>query len=444
MRPIKLTLIGLLVLMSVLWVAAEPGFVSASGIFGIRTFAVQYTGVLAMSVMSVAMLLALRPRWPERWLGGLDKMYRLHKWLGITGLVLAIVHWLWTQAPKWAVGYGLLARPERGPRPEITNTLEATLRSLRGTAEGLGEWAFYGAVALIAVALIPAISYWLFYKTHRLIAVAYLVLVFHAVVLLNFADWTTPLGLVMALLLAGGTWSAITVLLRRVGAGRKVTGTIARLTPFPGVKALAIVIDVPTGWPGHKPGQFAFAESSPTEGPHPYTIASAWDPAQRQITFVARELGDHTRRLKEKLSVGQSVTIEGPYGCFTFADDRPQIWVGGGIGVTPFIARMTELAARGTPAPDVHLFLATADVDDDALARLEAMAEAAGVRFHLIVSGRDERLTADRLTALVPHWQETSVWFCGPAAFGAALKTGLAAKGFPVRTRFHQELFQMR
>jgi hypothetical protein len=33
------------------------------------------------------------------WLGGLDKMYRLHKWLGMTALGVGAVHWLWVQGP---------------------------------------------------------------------------------------------------------------------------------------------------------------------------------------------------------------------------------------------------------------------------------------------------------------------------------------------------------
>src|SRR3546814_2004224 len=75
------------------------------------------------------------------------------------------------------------------------------------------------------------------------------------------------------------------------------------------------------------------------------TIASAWREDERRITFITKGLGDHTRRLPEKLHVGQEIRIEGPYGCFTFDDDSArQIWIGGGIGITPFIARMKYLA----------------------------------------------------------------------------------------------------
>lgn len=52
----------------------------------------------------------------------------------------------------------------RGQRPPIANPVEAFLSSLRGTAEGIGEWAFYAAVVLIALALIRVFPYLWFYK----------------------------------------------------------------------------------------------------------------------------------------------------------------------------------------------------------------------------------------------------------------------------------------
>ena len=66
------------VLLAVLWLAADPSALQPAGFFALRGSMVQLSGLLAMGCMSLAMILALRPRWPERWLGGLDKMYRLH------------------------------------------------------------------------------------------------------------------------------------------------------------------------------------------------------------------------------------------------------------------------------------------------------------------------------------------------------------------------------
>jgi predicted ferric reductase len=391
MQNLKRAFWGLLVLATLLWLFADLSVLQTSGFFAIRSAAVQYTGLLAIACMSVAMILATRPRWPERWLGGLDKMYRFHKWLGIAALILAIVHWLWTQGPKWAVGWGWLERPARGPRIPPSNPVEALFSGLRHTAEGWGEWAFYAVVALIAVALLQRIPYRFFYKTHRFLAAAYLVLVFHAVVLTQFSYWVSPLGLMLAMLLAYGTWAAVVVLSRRVGRARQVSGKITALQYYPGVQALESTIHVGKGWPGHLPGQFAFAISDPAEGAHPYTIASAWNEEDRQITFITRGLGDHTRRLPEKLRAGQDVTVEGPYGCFTFDDDAArQIWVGGGIGITPFIARMKYLAQQaGGQRQQIDLFHCTSDVDEEALNKLRTDAEAANLRLHILIDSRE-------------------------------------------------------
>jgi predicted ferric reductase len=445
-QKIKLTLWGLLALLSVLWLAAGLEILQPANFLAWRMFMMQYTGILAIGCMSVAMILSLRPRWPEGWFGGLDKMYRLHKWLGIGGLLFAVLHWLWENGPKWATQLGLMERPHRGPRPIPDNAIEQAFQAMRHPAEFVGEWTFYAAVVLIALALVKYFPYRLFFKTHRLMAAAYLVLAFHSVILFKFAYWTSPIGLVLAVLLAAGSWAALVVLFRRVGSARQVWGKIAGLQYFEGVRTLEVKVGVPQGWPGHRAGQFAFATSSASEGAHPYTIASAWNDTSRQLTFIIKELGDHTSRLREKLTQDQALKIEGPYGCFTFGDDYPhQIWVAGGIGITPFVARMKELAvANDAPGQTIHLFHSTRDYDAGAASKLFSDAEAAGVHLHLQIDSRDGHLTGEKIREAVPEWREASIWFCGPAGFGEALRRDFAAQGFPEGQRFHQELFAMR
>lgn len=446
MRNIRIALWALLLLPALGWLAVEPDVFARSGVFALRPDMLQLSGIAAMVCMTAAMLLALRPRWLESWLGGLDKMYRLHKWLGIGALVLSVLHWLWVEGPKWAVGWGLLTRPQRGPRVLPENLLERAFLAMRDVAEHTGEWGFYAAILLIALALLKFFPYRLFARLHQLLAISYLAFAFHAVVLFKFSYWSTPLGLAMAPLLASGVWAAIVVLRRQIGAGRKLAGTIGALRHFPGMRTLEVEVDLAQAWPGHKPGQFAFVTFDAAEGPHPYTISSAWNPDQPRIGFMIKALGDHTRRLRETLRTGQPVTVEGPYGRFTFEDDLPrQIWVGGGIGITPFIARLEDLAARGgVGAQAVDLFHSTREVDEDALDKLRAAAKRAGVRLHLLVEGRDGLLSGERIRALVPDWARASLWFCGPAGFGQALRADFAGQGLNVQRRFHQELFALR
>lgn len=187
MQNIKRVMWAMFALLTALWLVATPSVFQAASFLAFRNPMVQYSGIIAMGAMSIAMILALRPRWPERWLGGLDKMYRLHKWLGIAALIVAVVHWLWGQGVKWAVGWGWLEPPARGDMPVFENPIQSFFMSVRGTAEEVGDWAFYASVVLIVLALIKYFPYRLFFQTHRVLAVAYLVLVFHAIVLIDFS-----------------------------------------------------------------------------------------------------------------------------------------------------------------------------------------------------------------------------------------------------------------
>ena len=443
MKPIKWGLFFLLLTLTSLWLLADTLIPQPLTYFSFRSVFVQFTGVIAIGVMSVAMMLALRPQWLERPVSGLDKMYRLHKWLGITALVVSVLHWWWVTGTKWMVDWGWLLRPERHRQGPPSAGIEQSLHSLRGLAESLGEWAFYAMVVFLVLALVKAFPYHWFKKTHKWIALAYIVLVFHTIVLTKFAYWTEPVGWLIAILLLGGTVATLFVLTGRIGRARRVPGTIAAIDYYPGVRTIECGITLEPGWPGHTPGQFAFVTSNVSEGAHPYTIASAWEPASRSINFIVKELGDHTRLLKARLKVGMPVSVEGPYGCFDFNDGKThQIWVGGGIGITPFIARMKYLA-RSADAPTIELFHVSSEVDDTAFDKLRADAHAATVTLHLHITPRDGRLTPEHIRSVVPDWRSASLWFCGPAAFGSSLRKDFLAKGMPPED-FHQELFGMR
>lgn len=412
--------------------------------FTFRDVFIQFSGILGFGMMSVAMLLSVRPRWLERPLSGLDKMYRLHKWLGIAGLVFSVLHWWWAQGTKWMVGWGWLERPHRrGATAESLSQLEQWFRSQRGLAESLGEWAFYAAVALIILALVKSFPYHWFKKTHKWLALAYLVLAYHSLVLFKVDYWLQPAGWVMAILLLSGSVSAVLVLAGQVGRKRQVNGVITSLTSYPGVRVIEGTIQLENGWQGHLPGQFAFVTSKAGEGAHPYTIASAWNPDDPKLTFVVKELGDWTGQLQQWLKVGMNASVEGPYGCFDFNDQLPrQIWIGAGIGITPFIAKMQHLA-RFPGQQEIDLFHVTTEFDQNAIDKLREDARAANINLHVTVTTKDGRLTPEQIRAAVPEWRSASVWFCGSAAFGNDLRQDFVANGLAA-SNYHQELFAMR
>jgi predicted ferric reductase len=156
MRNIKRFFWAFLCILTGLWLVTDlMNWSVPTNFFAWRSVLMQYSGVLGIGVMSAAMVLAVRPVVFEPYLGGLDKMYRLHKWLGISGLVISVAHWLLAQGTKWVVGWGWLQRPARGPRPELLDApIQQFFLSQRGLAESIGEWAFYAAVLLMVLALV--------------------------------------------------------------------------------------------------------------------------------------------------------------------------------------------------------------------------------------------------------------------------------------------------
>jgi predicted ferric reductase len=433
--------------LSALWLLAEPTALFAQQFMQWRNGFIQFSGVLAIGTMSYATILAMRSHWLEERLNGLDKMYRLHKWLGIGALVFSVAHWAGKQSPGWLSSLGLITltgRPPEAPADaaQTAASLQDWLGSMRGVAESIGEWGFYLAAILIVLALVKRFPYHLFFKTHKLLAVLYLLLVFHSVVLLTYEDWATPLGVALAVFMIWGTYAAFVSLTGRIGIGLKTKGAITSLYHFPALKVLETKVKLQAGWKGHDAGQFAFVTSGGNEGAHPYTIASNWK-GDGEVVFITKALGDYTGTMHEQWKVGDPVTVEGPYGRFNFRDDKPrQIWIGGGIGITPFIGRMQHLAKEPLKQ-EVDFFHTTTDEDEEALNRLRADAKAAGIRVHIKVDARDGQLTGEQIRAAVPDWRTASVWFCGPTGFADALRRDFVNHGLNPDA-FHQELFAMR
>ena len=443
MRKTVATYYAVLVVLSVGWFLADRTWLGPYSFFSVRSAFVQYSGVLGMGVMSLSMVLAMRSMRLQHWLNGLDKMYRLHKWLGITGLVLSVLHWLWAKGPKWATAWGWMER--RAHRPGRSMPDDMVLRWLveqRHFAEQVGEWAFYALVVLLLIALIKAFSYRTFFKTHRLLPLVYLLLVFHSLVLTNISYWRTPLGWVLAILMGAGTVAALISLFGKVGALHRSAAVVESLESGSDSSALKMTVRLAQQWPGHEPGQFAFLRIQDDRDACPFTLISVWQADQR-LSFLIQVSGGWTQKLRANLKVGDSVKVEGPYGCFNFKGDTSrQIWVAVGMGVTPFVARLKSLQTAPGEQP-IDFFYCSAILEKAAQLRLEADARAAGVRLHILVDGRDGPMDALRMIEAVPMWREATCWFCGPEQFGKILLRQMVKAGFSAE-RFHQEFFNFR
>jgi len=439
----KVLLGSLLAIVSLAWgwdlpVAGSSGGGSLPWV--VRQEALYLSGLLSIALMSLAMFLSTRPAWLEGPLGGMDRIYRTHKWAGILAVAFAVLHWL-TKEVVGDILKATVGREGRVPKEQYTGFLEV----LRDLAKDMGEWAFYIVLIMLAITLWKRFPYKTWRLLHQAMPVIYLMLALHAVMLAPTDYWAQPVGILLALLLGGGIYGALHSLLGRIGRKRQVTGTITTIA-HPAHDVLGVSCRLDKGWAGHRPGQFAFITFDEKEGAHPFTIASA-DHGDRIISFQIKALGDYTRTLAERLTIGQAVKLEGPYGRFDMArlDARhQQIWIAGGIGVTPFLAWLDAL--QGKPdqvSADLHY--CTRDRSSDPFVdRLESScATLPGIRLHIHGAQQGETLSAADVAVAQEGSRHAEIWFCGPQGLAEKFKQELRTLGRG-KFSFHQEAFEMR
>lgn len=437
-----------LLVLTVLWgLVAQPSWSILDPFFQGRSLWLQLSGVLGIGVMSLAMVLAARPDMVEPELGGFERVNQLRDWLAIAGLALSCAHWLIAGVAQWLVGLGLAEGvPPALPAELPEDSVQHFLLQQQPLAASIGAWVFYAALLGLVLLLIKRLPRrGLGNHIQRLLALAYLALVWHALVLLQFDDWSSGLGLVMAVVMGLGSVAAVLVLIGRGGtAQRPSVGRLIDCVRSDPPEGLTLVVEIEGQWTGYAPGQLVLATLSPDDIPQPFTIASAWH-GDRLSRLIVKSLGGDSSAQGapvECLPAGTLLKLEGPLGRFDFQGQPRQIWVGGDIGIIPFVNRLQAMGS--TPdGTTIDLFHTTSTYDATAIERLRRQAEAANVRLHVLWDACDGQLDAQRIARLVPDWREADVWYCGPADLGQDLEQGLRDLGLP-RTRFHQELFVPR
>lgn len=403
------------------------------------------SGFLSIAFMSVTMMLSTRPAWLETPFNGLDQVYRLHKWSGILAVVFAALHWLIEMGDDLVKS--LFGRAGRLAEPDFTGFVD----TMRDTAEDIGEWAIYLLAAMLVLSLWKRFPYKAWRYIHRVMPVLCLLLAFHAVWLAPLTWWQQPVGLLLALLLTGGSVASIMSLGGKVGKSRQAQGTIKSIsTSVTGITEVVCQLD--KKWQGHRAGQFAFVTFDRLEGAHPFTIASS-DQGNGQVTFQIKALGDYTKHLEHRLKTGQTLMVEGPYGRFNFKQGKcgaEQIWIAGGIGVTPFLAWLEALQKQPEQSPVAQLHYCTNDsLTDPFVKRLEkACIGLENIQLHIHGSNQGQKLSADQLLARItktaaPKKGALDVWFCGPSGWAKVLEKELR-ETFEGSLHFRKEAFELR
>lgn len=181
-----------------------------------------------------------------------------------------------------------------------------------------------------------------------------------------------------------------------------------------------------------------------------FSIASAPSGSRERFELAIKVYGDFTTRARG-LQPGSRVLVQGPFGVFTLrASAHPLVLFGGGIGVTPLLSMLREVAATGAER-DVVLFYSNRSRADVAYEQeLRSIVEAhPRIRIHFILTrhapagwdGESRRLDADMVRAHVLDLAAAEYLMCGPNPFMDGVQQILVSLGVDVQKKLRKERF---
>src|SRR3989339_60529 len=382
----------------------------------------QIFGLIGMTMFALTFILSSRISWIEDVFGGLDKVYVTHGILGGTALILILAHPIFLvlkfipenfklaatyllPGAYWNVNFGIISLLGMIALIFITLYTKMKYQRWKFTHEFFGLIFFFAALHILLIRGV-AISY---------IFTGYLI---YAYVILAIGLF----GFSYSLFLKNRLFQNAVYLVQSVIHNENLYEIILK----PKNKALT-----------YSAGQFIFVRfynEHLSKEAHPFSIASKSD--GYHIILIVKKLGDFTNELHQ-IKAGDKVTVEGPYGRFMYQQHpkHDQIWIAGGIGITPFLGMAQDLEKNEKFTNPITLFYAVKNknelVGENVLKRVAKNRQ----NFCYVpwLSETQGRLTVDKIIAKCSNIKNTKYFLCGPpqlknAIINALLKLGVSKK----------------
>jgi predicted ferric reductase len=388
----------------------------------------QVFGLVGMTMFALTFVLSTRIKAIEDVFGGLDKVYIVHAVLGSIALVLILAH------PIFLVLKFI---------PQEIDIAAAYLLPSGSWSVNFGIIALLTMIVLISITLFTKLRYDRWKFTHEFLGLVFFLAVLHiflvrsTVALDNIFDgyyfYATAVSIMGLGAFSYSLFIKNRVIMNAVFRIKKISKTkeyfILEMTPEH--KSLA-----------YDSGQFVFLRfynQGLSREAHPFSIASKSN--SEVLRIVIKKLGDYTNKL-DVLKEGDRVSVEGPYGRFNFRnyEDRNQVWIAAGIGITPFLGMVEDIDRRN----NITLFYTVKDDSD--FVGYNVFAEAAkknkNFNFFPWSSSKNGHLTVKEFMKNA-NIKDCEFLICGPERFKEDLIKQLQEAGVK-RSRIHEEAFGFR
>jgi predicted ferric reductase len=382
------------------------------GVPGLYVTMAKIGSLTGTAMMAWSIILSARFHWLDKSFKGLDKLYKLHHQFGALAFTLIMWHALWLTIKFQA----------------NTGNAWASLWLSDSLPVRLGIVAFGLLIALIFATVMIQMKYDTFVRVHKFLGVVFVIGAAHAFSIGGQMAINPSLRYYMLILCGIALLSFVY---------HSVFGQLLVMRYRYKVKDVHHlgndVLEICLKRAGRPmlfaPGQFAYL-SFDVKGlaePHPYSISSG--NRENLVRFTVKALGDYTKLLQE-LKPGTKATIEGPFGGFSYlnAPRKEQVWVAGGIGITPFLS-MARSLKRGYHA-DLYYCVKT-ESEMVFAQELLALSDNEKVGFHLqqICEDTDGFISASTISKVSGELSKKDFFICGPPVMADALTKQLKELG---------------
>ncbi|MBP9758645.1 ferric reductase-like transmembrane domain-containing protein [Candidatus Dojkabacteria bacterium] len=401
-----------LIITLLLWIEVKARAEISWSLDTIFRFGGQLAGLLAISLLAQSYVLATRFKFIENLFGGLDKSYKVHSLISKTGFVLILLHpmLIASSVASNFEGFIKFFTPQFNLSPLTYGSMSLALYTM-----------------LIVISIYRFLPYHIWKFTHQFIGVPFMLAGYHAFNIGSTFEASPFMRYWMTLVVATGVVAYLYKVILYRWFGPKHRFTVVDIKDF-GDK-VEIYLKPAKQKFVFKAGEFVFLSirnnKEISKEQHPFTIAS--DPGKEYVKIAFKVLGDFTKKLKVELKTGDEVDVFGPYGHFNsenFAAYKNQIWISGGIGVTPFLS-MLEFEAQKNSKKNIHFFYCNnvekEAIHKDLISRLSK--ESKSVNFENYLAKEKGKITADYIVKQIKdEIKDRIILLCGPMPMMLALK----------------------
>lgn len=368
------------------------------------------SGLACLSALAISFILGCRSFWLNRFLGSPNRAYRLHHHVSVAVLFLLILHILLSALPFFSV--------------DLAAALDFIF-DFQDFVITSGWISFLLMLLGIVFSYFKHLNRGAWKWLHRILVLSFPVISVHLWLSVKEIDW----GLALAVALWGVAFLILSLHFLFPKALRKLTSyevvdidqlssKIVEIKLAPKGKAIEFI-----------PGQFVFLSVDCKLGCkvshefHPFTINSPSN--TKEISLAVKALGDDSEKLQH-IKRGNLVTVEGPYGNLlsNVKAERKQLWIAGGIGVTPFVSYLRH-KKMSADILDIVLLLIIKEEGDNVFAK--DLSNISGVKVNIHID-RSEGLA--NLKKLLPSdWKMRDIVISGPSGMVRYFQKELYAMG---------------